>query len=96
MIARRPARLALTAGVLCGLARPAFADGALGGLEAFGQLAIAVFVLALFVLLIVALIAIGIHSARKPPADERTETAESPELPEARVWNDRSRSGPEQ
>jgi len=94
MLARRQARFALAAVFVCGLARPAFADGALGGLEAFGRL------VNLFLVLIavgfVALIAIMAHAARKPRADERTENKESPELPEANAMNEHSRSGPKQ
>jgi hypothetical protein len=94
MLARRHVRLALAAVFVCGLARPAFADGALGGLQVFGRLVICVLVL--FALGIIVLIGVAIHAARKPQAGERTEKAESSELPEARAMNERSRSGPKQ
>ena len=94
VLARRHARLALAAVFVCGLARPAFADGAVGDWDTAFRLVI--FVLVLFGLGIVALIAGAIRAAMKPQADERTEKAESSELPEARAMNERSRSGPKQ
>jgi uncharacterized iron-regulated membrane protein len=94
MLTFRRARLALAAVFLCGFVRPAFADGALGGLEAFGEFLEVVLVL--FALGIVALIALAIHKWRKRQAEPRTRNVGSPELPEARAMNERSRSGPKQ
>lgn len=94
MLAFRHARLALAAALVCGLTRPAFADGALGGLEAFGEFLEVVLVL--FALGVVALIALAIHKWRKRQDYERRKTAASPGLPEARAMNERSRSGPKQ
>lgn len=72
------------------VAPPAFADGALGGLEAFGNFVESVLVL--LALGIVALIVRAILVSRMRKADQRMEMAESPELPEARALNERSRS----
>ena len=94
MLAFRHGRLTLAAVLVCVLARPAFADGAMGGLEAFGEFM--EIVLVLFGLGIVSLIALAIHKWRKRQANERTKKACSPELPEARAMNERSRSEPKQ
>src|SRR5215468_9318370 len=103
MLARRHARLALAAVFVCGLARPAFADGALGVWDNLSKLIIAVLVL--FGLVIVVPIVVMITRSMRPRADERPEKAESPErpekaespeLPEARVMSERSQSGPKQ
>lgn len=94
MLARRYAGLALVAGLVCGLARPAFADGALGVYDGIGQAVN--LVLVLFALGIVALSARAIRGLRRRQAIARAETARAPELPEARVLNQRSRSEPKQ
>lgn len=94
MFAFRHLRLTLAAVLVCGLARPAFADGAMGGLEALGQLIMVALVL--LGLVVVALIARAILAARKSRDAERTGKAASSELPEARAMNERSPSGPKQ
>lgn len=90
MLACRHTRLALVAVFVCGLARPAFADGAMGVYEGLGRLIeFGLWLLALGV--VVLCVRVVRPSWRRQP-DKPTEKAESPELPEARAMNERSRS----
>ena len=87
MPAYRHARLVLVAVFVCGLARPAFADGALGVYTAIEHLI--EFVLVLFALGLVVLIAYVIRWWNRRATRRK---AESVELPNARVMNQHSRS----